>query len=85
MYTIPFGVVLFCVLQSKLLQNHQHHHVQLTKSTTPVEQLVLKLVTAHLLAAFFSVLLAVGVQVALSDMKVLVLKGLLAQVSARNI
>ena len=85
MCTIPFGVVLFCVLQSKLLQNHQHHHVQLTKFMTLVEQPVRKRVTAHHLLVHSSVFLAVGVQVALLDMKVLVLKELLVQVRLTKI
>ena len=61
--------------------HHQRHHVQLTKFMTLVEQLVLKLVTAHHLLALSSAFLAVGVQVDLLDMKALVLRENLVQVS----
>ena len=65
--------------------HHQRHHVQLTKFMTLVEQLVLKLVTAHHLLALSSAFLAVGVQVDLLDMKALVLRENLVQVRRSDI
>ena len=65
----------------KQLQGRQLRHVRITKFLTLVEQLVLKLVTAHHLFAQSSVLLAVGVQVALWNMRDLVLQENLVQVS----
>ena len=59
----------------------QSLHVQLTKFLTLVEQLALKPVTAHHLFVQSSVLLAVGAQVALWNMRDLVLQETLVQVS----